>query len=129
MYTLGKERAKMKKSNTLMNRSLKKELTANFVRTLVDLKSEQEAREFVNSFFTDAEQDVFVKRLGTAYFLFKKKSYEDIQSNLNVSSATIASVKSMSSKSGFAKAIKNLLADEWANVWAQKIRNVVGIAK
>jgi hypothetical protein len=42
--------------------------------------------------------------------------------NLKVSSATIASVQEFLEKPGFKLALKKMEAEEWANIWAEKIK-------
>jgi len=57
--------------------------------------------------------------------LKKGRSYSNIKQNLKVSSATIATVQSQIHKTGIGLALKKLEAEEWANVWAEKIRKFV----
>lgn len=97
-----------------------------FVQTIVDLKSPEDAKIFLNHFFTETEVDMFAKRLAVGYWLKKERSYANIKDNLKVSSATIASIQDMLKKQGFKKAIKNLEADEWANQWTARIKKLMG---
>jgi hypothetical protein len=45
---------------------------------------------------------------------------------LKVSSATIAEVSSSMKSPGFARALKKIEAEEWANQWVEKIKKFVG---
>ncbi len=69
--------------------------------------------------------EVLAKRLAIAYWLKKGRSYNNIKNNLKVSSATIASVQSKTDNPGFQMALKNLEAEEWANVWEKKIKKFI----
>jgi len=91
-------------------------------QTIVDIRDLAEAKIFLKDFFNETEQEVFAKRLAIAYWLKKGRSYSNIKDNLNVSSATIASVQTMMEKPGIKMAIKKIEAEEWANVWAEKIK-------
>jgi len=79
----------------------------------------------LQDFFNDAELETFAKRLGVAYWLKKGRSYENIKQNLKVSSATIAATLALMEKPGFALALKKMEAEEWANVWAKRIKKFV----
>ena len=92
---------------------------------VADLKDENEVETFLTDFFNESELETFVKRLAVAYWLKKGRSYSNIKDNLKVSSATIASIHESLKKPGVALAIKKLEADEWANVWSEKIRKFV----
>lgn len=91
----------------------------------MDLKDIDEAYTFLQDFFNESELETFAKRLSIAYWLKKGRSYTNIKQNLKVSSATIASVQNLLDKTGVALALKKLEAEEWANVWAEKIKQFV----
>lgn len=116
----------MRVSEKKVNKSLKKQIEKIFVQTIVDIKDEKEAEAFVNDFFSSIETETLTKRLAVAYWLKKGRSYENIRENLKVSSATIASVQSIVDKEGVSNAIKKIEAEEWANLWAKKIKKIVG---
>ena len=96
-----------------------------FVQTIADLRDLQEVKTFLTDFFNETEYEAFIKRLAIAYWLKKKRSYTNIKENLKVSSATIASVQSVIEKPGFKLALKKVEAEEWANVWAEKIKKFI----
>ncbi|MCX6705532.1 MAG: Trp family transcriptional regulator [Candidatus Woesebacteria bacterium] len=73
----------------------------------------------------DSELETFAKRLSIAYWLKKGRSYENIKTNIKVSSATIATIEKLSKKPGFAAGVKKMEAEEWANVWAEKIQKFI----
>lgn len=115
----------MRTSEKILNPSLKKQIEAIFIQTITDLKDISEAKVFLNDFFNESENEAFSKRLAISYWLKKGRSYNNIKDNLKVSSATIASVQSMMDKPGFKLALKKIEAEEWANQWAEKIKNFV----
>lgn len=112
----------MRVSQKLLNPSLKKEVENLWLQTLADLKDLREVKVFIQDFFNESENEVFAKRLAIAYWLKKGRSYKNIKDNLKVSSATVASVQSIINTPGVKLALKKMEAEEWANVWAEKIK-------
>lgn len=115
----------MRISERQLNPSLKKQLVSVFAQVVADTKNLQEAESFLTSFFNDAELETYSKRLSIVYWLKKKRSYENIKENLKVSSATIATIQSLSEKPGIKLALTKIEAEEWANQWADKIKKFV----
>lgn len=115
----------MRISENKLNSSFKNQITKTFAQTLVDLKNMDEMHKFLTDFFNDSELETFAKRLSIAYYLKKGRSYENIKTNIKVSSATIATIEKQSKKSGFVNAIKKMEAEEWANIWATKIQKFI----
>lgn len=94
-------------------------------QTISDIKTPEEAYQFLTDFLTPAEFESFAKRLAISYWLKKGRSYTNIKNNLKVSSATIAEVANTMKSKGFGQALKKLEAEEWANQWAEKIKKFV----
>lgn len=115
----------MRISQNKLNKSFKNQIIKTFAQTLIDFKSMDEMHRFLSDFFNDSELETFAKRLSIAYWLKKGRSYENIKTNIKVSSATIATIEKLSKKPGFAAGVKKMEAEEWANVWAEKIRKFV----
>lgn len=115
----------MRTSDRKLNPSFKNQLVKTFAQTLVDLKDPKEINTFLEDFFNDSELETFTKRLAIAYWLKKGRSYSNIRENIKVSSATIASTEKLMKKPGFALALKKIEAEEWANVWAEKIQKFI----
>lgn len=115
----------MRTSSLKLNQSLKREIQRTLAQVICDIKTPEEAGEFLKDFLTDAELEVFAKRLSVAYWLKKKRSYTNIKNNLKVSSATIADVSSQMDKKGFILAVKKIEAEEWANKWVEKIKKFI----
>lgn len=116
----------MRVSSSKLNHILKNQIEKTLAQVLSDIKTPDEAIQFLSDFFTKAELESFAKRLAVAYWLKKGRSYTNIKNNLKVSSATIADVSTMSKTKGFELALKKLEAEEWANQWTQKIKKFVG---
>ncbi len=114
----------MRRSNRKLNPSLKSQITKTFAQAVGDLKNLDEAYEFLTDFFTESELETYSKRLATAYWLKKGRSYTNIKTNLKVSSATIAEVSSQLDNDGYKLAIKKMEAEEWANQWAEKFNKL-----
>jgi len=112
----------MRRSEDKLSKSLKTQLQKTLAQTIADISKLDDAHIFLNDFLTESEYESLAKRLAIAYWLEKNRSYENIMTNIKVSSATIASVQSMSKNKGFKLAIKNIEADEWANKWEEKIK-------
>lgn len=117
----------MRTSDRRINTSLKSQITKTFAQLLADLKDIKESEAFLHDFFNDSELETFAKRLAVAYWLKKGKSYLNTRENLKVSTATIATVQALAEKPGFKLALKKLEAEEWANVWAEKIKKFTKI--
>lgn len=116
----------MRVSKIKVNQYLEKELFRTLHQTLADLKTPEEVNSFLDAFLTTSEHATIAKRLAVAYWLDKKRSYDHIQENLKVSSATIATVQSSMKKEGVKIALQHIKAEEWASVWAQKIQGFLG---
>lgn len=116
----------MRTSQRKINPSLNKQITKMLTQAICDYKTVDELDKFLKDFFTDAEYETFSKRLAIAYWLKKGRSYANIRDNLKVSSATVSSVQSVMDKQGFKSALKKVEAEEWANQWAEKIKEFVG---
>lgn len=116
----------MRISEKKINRTLQKQVQEMLFQALADLKNPQETKQFMNDFFTEAEGEVFTKRLAIAYWLKKGRTYANIKKNLKVSSATIANVQELMTKPGFQLLLRKIEAEEWANVWADRIKKFVG---
>jgi uncharacterized protein YerC len=112
----------MRTSGQKLNQSLERQIIKTLAQTVADFHDPEEAANFIKDFFTQSELETFSKRLAVGYWLKKGRSYTNIKQNLKVSSATIAEVSNMMKREGFKLAIKMTEAEEWANVWAEKIK-------
>ncbi len=115
----------MQLSAKRLNPELKKELTRTLNQLIADLKTPEEVEEFLNAFLSTAEKLALIKRVGIAYYLAKGRGYENIKTNLKVSSATIAAIQNLLGKQkGVELTLKKIDADKWAIEWSQKIQKL-----
>lgn len=105
-----------------MNLSLQKTIKQTFLRLLEDLKDKKEADVFFKDLMEE-DYEKFIKKLAVVYWLRKKRSNDIIKTNLGVTDKYIANVKKIMEKPGIKLAIKYMEAEEWANVWSEKIKN------
>ena len=112
----------MQISKRKVNTALEKQVEKMWYQLVADIKTPEEAEKIFGDLFSGTELSAITKRLAVGYWLLKKRSYENIKENLKVSSATIASVQHKLGGEGWKKAFFRVTADEWANVWEQKIR-------
>jgi len=105
-----------------MNPSLKRQLLKTFVQMVDDLKDKREIERFLTDFFSDDEFEKYIKRLAITYWLKKRRDKENIKINLLASQNEILEAKQLLKKDGVKLAIKKIEADEWANVWTEKIK-------
>jgi len=115
----------MRVSQKKLNSSLENQITKTLAQTVSDFKDMDEMTIFLKDFFNQTELETFVKRLAVAYWLKKGRSWKNIKENLKVSSATISTIHTQMEKPGFALALKKTEAEEWANIWAEKIQKFV----
>lgn len=108
-----------------MNPTLQKTITKTFIQLLSDLKTKKEIETFLRDFFNEKEFEIYTKRLAIAYWLKKGRSHENIRQNLNATSTEITQIEKKLSSPGIKLALKYLEAEEWANVWAEKIKGIV----
>jgi uncharacterized protein YerC len=115
----------MRTSSHKTNPILKNQIIKTLSQTLADFKDPKDVGVFLKDFLNESELETFAKRLAVAYWLRKKRSYVNIKNNLNVSSATIATIQNSLDKPGIKLAIKNMEAEEWANIWSKKIKKFI----
>ncbi len=110
-----------------MNPTLKKTITRTFIQLLSDLKTEKQIEAFLKDFFTEKEFETYIKRLAVAYWLKKGRDHKNIENNLKVTLKEIKEIKKTLLSPGLKLALKYLEADEWANVWNEKIKKFAKI--
>jgi uncharacterized protein YerC len=118
---------KMRISKNKLNSYLEQEILKTLHQLIVDLKSPTEVDAFLDSFLGKTEHMLLAKRVAVAYWLSKGRGYQNIKDNLKVSSATIATVhqKMKESSKGIKLALQKIAAEEWANLWSQRIQRFV----
>lgn len=104
---------------------LQKEIKNTFFQTLEDLKTRENFETFFHDFLDQNELQVLIKRLAIAYWLKKGRNNENIKNNIGVNDKEIEEAKLKIHKKGYKLAVKLMEAEEWANVWSEKIKKIV----
>lgn len=115
----------MRVSKTSINPYLQRELFKTLHQTIADLKTPQEVAKFLKAFLSPAEHLALAKRLAIVYWLDKGRGYANIKTNLRVSSATISTFQNNLKNPGIILALKKIKAEEWANLWAERIQKLI----
>jgi len=118
----------MQVSRKKIDQNLEQDIRDVFAQVIADLRTKEHALQFIQDFLTETELLALTKRLAISLSLEKKMSYEQIKSQLQVSSATIASVQSAMQKhpKGYELALRLAKAEEFAVKWSQKIGSLFG---
>lgn len=106
----------------MMNPSLKRQLLRTFSQMIDDLDGLKEIEIFLTDFFDDEELTKYVKRISIAYWIKKGRDRENIKRNLFAISKEISLAEKSLKKEGIKLALKKIEAEEWASVWAEKIK-------
>jgi Trp operon repressor len=87
-------------------------LYSQLVTLLADIEHPKAMSTFLSVFLSDTERSVLAKRLGILWLLSQGKSYEEIQDELHVSSATISSMSELATKPAIKQALETIKRDE-----------------
>jgi uncharacterized protein YerC len=109
----------MQTSSKPLRQTKEQTLIVQFATLLADLHNPIESEQFLRDFLTETELSVLSKRLAIYQMLKERASYQEIQTELQVSSATISSVREFHTSIG-ARIIEQKLT---TNEWAQRITN------
>ncbi|MDQ5950859.1 MAG: hypothetical protein QG639_136 [Patescibacteria group bacterium] len=112
----------MQTSNTKLDPQIDAKLKEDLAILLSDLKKPDLVLEFLSVFLTSTELSVLAKRLAILKRLHENHSYEQIQKELAVSSATISSVAQIKDTGVSVQVVDTLNVHDWASTAAQKIR-------
>ena len=105
-----------------LNPILDKQIKQTFFQLIADLKDPKEAEIFFKDFLNDEELNRYTKGLAIAYWLRKGRTEENIITNLKVSKKEVTEARKRLESKGYKLAIKYLEAEEFANVWTEKIK-------
>jgi len=94
-----------------------------------DLESPKEIEIFFKDFFDQDELAKYVKRLAVAYWLKKGRDKENIQKNLQATPKEISKAQKSLKKEGVSLALKKIEAEEWASVWAKRIKKFSNVSR
>jgi uncharacterized protein YerC len=107
-----------------MNSSLKRQLLKTFSQMIADFTKPKEVETFLTDFFDEKELEAYIKRIAVAYWLKKGRDSQNIKINLTASQKEIEEAQKSLKKQGIKLALKKIEAEEWANVWAERIRKI-----
>lgn len=103
---------------------MQQSLFDDLVIVMTDIKSAKEMSDFLQVFFSKTELLGLSKRIGILKRLYSNYSYEEIQQELHVSSATISSVAQTKDDPATDAAIEKLVIHSWADQAASFIRRL-----
>ena len=85
-----------------------------FLKTIVEIKNNKEADEFISDLLTPTEKIMLAKRLAIAFLLEKGYDYRTIQKIIRVSAPTITSVNTARKygSEGYKKLIAKIIREE-----------------
>lgn len=104
--------------------ALQREVKNTFFQTLEDIKTKKNFEIFYSDFLDEKELETFTKRLAIAYWLHKKRDHKNIKINLQATVSEIKLVEKKLNSKGYKLALKLITADDWANVWSEKIKKL-----
>jgi uncharacterized protein YerC len=91
---------------------------------IADLKDPKEIETFLKDFFDEAELEKYIKRLAIVYWLKKGRDRGNIKRNLLATPKEITEAEKSLKKEGIKLALKKIEAEEWATVWAERIKKI-----
>jgi len=99
-----------------------------FFKSVLKLKNEEEAEDFLTEFLTPTEKIMLAKRISIAVLLSKEYDYREIKRMLHVSFPTIAGVNGSIkyADGGYRRVVEKLLKEEKINGILMKV--VEGVA-
>lgn len=112
----------MQISQQKMSNTSEEQLKEDLAILLSDLRRPNVVLDFLSTFLTETELTVLSKRLAILKRLHNNNSYEQIQQDLQVSSATISSVAQIKERQISEDIIHRLQVHDWAERTASKLR-------
>lgn len=100
-----------KVSRRILDKELENIIFEVFLKTIVDIKTTADAKNFIEDILSPTERIMLIKRLAIAVLLTKGKTYGYIDHTLKVSRATIMTVSLWlkHGKGGYRKVIDSIL--------------------
>jgi uncharacterized protein YerC len=115
----------MQTSSQPLQHAKEQRLITQLSTLLADLKNPIESEQFLRDFLTETELSVLSKRLAIYQMLKERSSYQTIQKELKVSSATISSVAEFRSSIGAKIIEQKLTVHEWAERTTERILSAI----
>ncbi|MEX0895415.1 MAG: Trp family transcriptional regulator [Patescibacteria group bacterium] len=107
-----------------MNKLIYSETEARqeLTQLLADINSPQEIADFLAAFIKESEVSNLAKRVAILKLLEENVSYEDIQNQLSVSSATVSAVAQTRELPISQRILERIAAQNWADQQFKKIQ-------
>ena len=117
----------IKVSRRFLNKELENHIFELFLRTIVDIRNSDEARNFIEDLLSPTERIMLIKRLAIAVLLVKGYTYDDIDDTLKVSRSTIMNVSLWlkHGRSGYRKAVNKILETQKKEEFIDKIEEIL----
>lgn len=114
-------------SRRIFDKELENKIFEVFLKTIADIKTPGEARNFIEDLLSPAERIMITKRLAIAVLLTKGKTYEYIDHTLKVSRATImiVSLWLKHGKGGYKKVVDGILGDQSKQALISNIEEIL----
>lgn len=98
-------------SRRYLDKELERKIFEVFLKTIVDIKTIIDAKDFIEDILSPTERIMLIKRLAIAVLLTKGKTYDYIDHTLKVSRATIMNVSLWlkHGKGGYRKVVERAL--------------------
>ncbi len=98
-------------SRRILNKELENYIFELFIKTISDLKSDEEIRNFIEDLLSPSEKLMLIKRLAIAILLSKGYTYDAIDATLKVSRPTImrVSISLKFGKSGYQQVVEKIV--------------------
>jgi len=100
-------------------------LLSQFSELLADLHDPDDVAAFFQQFLSESEVQAITKRLEIVRLLSQNASYHDIQEELKVSSATVASAAAFLETDIAKKIMYHVSIARWADKWSQKLSSFI----
>lgn len=114
----------MIKTSPSLSKEAEVQLKIELAQVIADFRKPREILSFLTLFLSDAELLILTKRLAIFKRLNSNYSYEDIQKELGVSSATVSSVAQLKNDPFADTVMERLMAQDWAQNTAEKLRKI-----
>lgn len=98
-----------------------------FLKTIVDIRTSDDARNFIEDLLSPTERVMLIKRLAIAVLLVKGYTYDDIDDTLKVSRSTIMNVSIWlkHGKNGYRKAANQIMEAQKKEEFIDKVEEIL----
>jgi len=113
-----------------LTKEVEERIFAVFLKTIADLKTPQEIKDFLDDFLSPVEKIMLAKRLAIAILLGKGYDYRSVREILRVTPGTIASVNLRLKYAGvgYKKIVEKTMREQKIGRVFDKVGNIVGMA-